>query len=251
MGIFDFAGEYKMKVRENRILKAMREGRKAYGYNLVFPSPWVVEVLGYEDFDFVWIDGEHGPWGLDQIEDVCRVAAQVGVTPVARVPDIGSSTILRYLDRGVQGIMGPHISTKADAEQLVKACYFGPDGDRSFGGNRGTEYDFIPSDEKVQYYKDSNDNMLVGALLEDKAVIDELDGILEVKGIDYMSIGHNDFAQSIGYPGDSDNPAVQDQMNRIYDRIRAAGGHVAADIMVTDWVHGMLRRAGQELLAGK
>ncbi len=42
-----------MKVRENRILKAMREGRKAYGYNLMFPSPWVVEVLGYEDFDFV------------------------------------------------------------------------------------------------------------------------------------------------------------------------------------------------------
>ena len=115
----------------------------------------------------------------------------------------------------------------------------------------GTEYDFIPSDEKVQYYKDANANMLVGALLEDKAVIDELDGILEVKGIDYMSIGHNDFAQSIGYPGDSDNPAVQDQMNRIYDRIRAAGGNVAADIMVTDWVHGMLRRAGQELLAGK
>ena len=40
-------------------------------------------------------------------------------------------------------------------------------------------------------------------------------------------------------------------MNRIYDRIRAAGGNVAVDIMVTDWVHGMLRRAGQELLAGK
>ena len=240
-----------MEVRENRILKAMREGRKAYGYNLVFPSPWVVEVLGYEDFDFVWIDGEHGPWGLDQIEEICRVAEQVGITPVARVPDIGSSTILRYLDRGVQGIMGPHIATKADAEQLVSACYFGPEGDRSFGGNRGTEYDFIPSDEKAQFYKNANANMLVGALLEDKAVIDELDGILDVKGIDYLHIGHNDFAQSLGYPGDHENPAVQDAMNSIFDRIKTAGRKSAADIMVTDWVHGMLRRAGHELLAGK
>ena len=105
-------------VRENRIKTAMREGRKAYGYNLVFPSPWVVEVLGYLDFDFVWIDGEHGPWSLDQLEDICRVASQAGATPVARVPDIGSSTILRFLDRGVQGIMGPHISTKAEKEKL-------------------------------------------------------------------------------------------------------------------------------------
>lgn len=238
-------------VRENRIKTAMREGRKAYGYNLVFPSPWVVEVLGYLDFDFVWIDGEHGPWSLDQIEDICRVAAQAGATPVARVPDIGSSSILRFLDRGVQGIMGPHIATKADAEQLAKACLFGPEGERSFGGNRGSEYDFIPPEEKVQYYKDSNANMLVGALLEDKSVIDELDGILEVPGIDYYSIGHNDFAQSLGYPGDFMNPAVQDAMNDIYDRIRKAGKRVAGDFMVTDWVHAMLLNAGKELLARK
>ncbi len=29
----------------------MREGRKAYGYNLVFPSPWVVEVVDRPGFE--------------------------------------------------------------------------------------------------------------------------------------------------------------------------------------------------------
>ena len=38
------------------------------------------------------------------------------------------------------GILGPHIATEADARQLVGACYFGPLGERSFGGNRGTDY---------------------------------------------------------------------------------------------------------------
>ena len=56
------------------------------------------------------------------------------------VPDIGSSTILRYLDRGMMGILGPHIATEADARQLVRACYFGPLGECSFGANRGTDY---------------------------------------------------------------------------------------------------------------
>jgi hypothetical protein len=44
------------------------------------------------------IDGEHGPFGLDQLEDLCRTAERHNLTPIARVPDIGSSTILRYLE---------------------------------------------------------------------------------------------------------------------------------------------------------
>jgi hypothetical protein len=58
----------------NRVKAAMRAGRKAYGYNLSFPCPWVIDILGKLDFDFVFIDGEHGPFGLDQLEDLCRTA---------------------------------------------------------------------------------------------------------------------------------------------------------------------------------
>src|SRR5580700_1226562 len=109
--------------QSNQVKAAMRAERKAYGYNLSFPSPWVIDILGKLDFDFVFIDGEHGPFGLDQLEDLCRTAERHNLTPIARVPDIGSSTILRYLDRGIMGILGPHIATEMDARQLVRACY--------------------------------------------------------------------------------------------------------------------------------
>src|SRR5690242_21279339 len=103
----------------NRVKAAMRAGRKAYGYNLSFPSPCVIDILGKINFDFVWIDGEHGPFGLDQLEDLCRTAERYGVTPIARVPDIGSSTILRYLDRGIMGILGPHKIGRASCRERV------------------------------------------------------------------------------------------------------------------------------------
>jgi HpcH/HpaI aldolase/citrate lyase family len=94
---------------------------------------------------------------------------------------------------------GPHIATEADARQLVRACYFGPLGERSFGGNRGTDYNAgIP--DKAAYYREANEQMLVCALLEDVAVLENLDAILTVPGIDLYSIGPNDFAQSLGYP---------------------------------------------------
>src|SRR5437588_12459295 len=103
----------------NRVKAATRAGRKAYGYNLSFPSPWVIDILGKLDFDFVFIDGEHGPFGLDQLEDLCRTAERYNMTTVARVPDIGSSTILRYLDPGIMGILGPPLATQAATRQPV------------------------------------------------------------------------------------------------------------------------------------
>ena len=236
--------------KPNRVKAALREGRKAYGYNIIFPSPWVVEILGTLDFDFVWIDGEHGPFDLANIEEVCRTAELYDVTPIARTPNIEQSTILRYLDRGVQGVMGPHICTGEDAEQLVRACYFGPLGERSFGGNRGTGYPMEFIDREAQY-RECNDNMLVGALLEDRASVENLDDILAVEGIDYFGIGLNDFAQGLGYPGRPDHPEVQRLFKETCDRVHKAGRRMGTDFMVSNWITNMLIDSGQEILKGK
>ena len=231
----------------NRIKAAMRAGRKAYGYGLVFPSPWVIDIMGKLDFDYVFIDGEHGPFDLERLEDLCRAAERYNVTPYARVPDIGASTILRYLDRGIMGILGPHVTTEADARQLVRACYFGPLGERSFGGNRGTDYNAgIP--DKAAYYREANDQMLVCALLEDAAVLKNLDGILSVQGIDLFGIGPNDFAQSLGHPGQLDHPEVVQATKEITDRIHKAGRKMLSDVMVSAGVSDMLLEAGQRIL---
>ncbi|MEX0926071.1 MAG: aldolase/citrate lyase family protein [Dehalococcoidia bacterium] len=237
-------------IRTNRVKQAMREGRKAYGYNLVFPSPWVIEILGMLDFDFAWIDGEHGPFSLDQLEELCRTAEAAGATPVARVPNVEAATILQYLDRGVQGIMGPHIASGEDAQKLVDACYFGPEGKRSFGGNRGTNYNTdIP--DKVAFYREANDNMLVGALLEDQGAIDNIDDILAVDGIDYFGIGPNDFAQGIGYPGEPEHPDVVKAMDDLSGYIRSKGRPMSQDVMEAAWVHDMLLDSGRTLLKGR
>src|SRR5579871_583492 len=231
----------------NRIKSAMQAGRMAYGYGLTFPSQWVIDILGKLDFDFVFIDGEHGPFDLERLEDLCRTAERYNLTTFARVPDIGSSTILRYLDRGIMGILGPHVATEADARQLVRACYFGPLGERSFGGNRGTDYNAMIAD-KAAYYREANEQMLVVALLEDVAVIDNLDAILAVPGIDLYSIGPNDFAQSLGYPGQPDHPEVVKTMQEITRRIQQAGRTMQADVMKGAWVTEMLIDAGRRTL---
>jgi 4-hydroxy-2-oxoheptanedioate aldolase len=87
------------------------------------------------------------------------------------------------------------------------------------GQNRGTDYNAGIAD-KAAYYREANGQMLVCALLEDVAVLDNLDTILSVPGIDLYSIGPNDFAQSLGYPGQPDHPEVVKTMQEITRRIR-------------------------------
>ncbi len=238
------------EVRENRVLKAVREGRKAKGYNLTYPSVHTIEILGRLDFDFVWLDGEHGPFGYTELEEQVRAIEAAGATALARVENVQQSTVLQYLDRGIQGIVVPHVSSGEDAEALVDACYFGPRGNRSFGGNRGTNYTFTPDPwgDKTVYYKDSNDNMLVGALLEDQGAVDNIDDILAVDGIDHFGIGPNDFAQGIGYPGQPEHPDVVKVMNELSDHIRSKGKKMSGDIMESVWIHDLLLSSGEDFL---
>ena len=90
--------------------------------------------------------------------------------------------------------------------------------------------------------------MLVCALLEDVAVLDNLDAILSVPGIDLYSIGPNDFAQSLGYPGQPDHPEVIRTMQDLTRRIHQAGRKMQSDAMQAAWVSDMLLEAGRRIL---
>ena len=217
-------------MRVNRVVEKMRRDELAYGINMSFPSTTLVELAGRAGFEFVMFDGEHGPFTPQDIDDLCRVADMAGLTPMARVPNIDDSTILRFLDRGIMGILGPHVTTAERARQLADACRYVPRGKRSFGSGRGAYYgDF---DSGPEYMEHTNDNILVMAQLEDVEVLDNIDEILSVEGIDVYASGAQDIAQSMGLQGQPNHPGVKEFEAAVADRVRAAGKKTSEDVMV-------------------
>jgi 4-hydroxy-2-oxoheptanedioate aldolase len=221
--------------RPNRIHAALREKRKAHGFRLTIPSAETLEILGSLDFDFVLIDDEHGVFGNADLEHICRTADLVGITPIARVPDCSAATIGRRLDRGIRGIVAPHVSTQQQAEEVAQACYFGPLGQRSLGGGRGVDYQLGIADMPA-YYRQSNDNIFVAVMIEDVEGMRNIEEICAVKGIHTVLVGNNDFAQSLGHPGDASHPAVKAAIAGIGERVRKCGLPMREDI----WVLGNL-----------
>ncbi len=133
-------------MRVNNVVTKMNAGELAYGANLSFPSTTMIELSGRAGFDFVTFDSEHGPFTVDILDDLCRVADMAGLTPMARVPDIEHPTILRFLDRGIMGVTGPHITDGERAQKLADACRCTPRGKRSFGSGRGAYFGDFESD---------------------------------------------------------------------------------------------------------
>ena len=231
--------------KENRIKVAIREGRKAHGFRLTVPSPAVVEILGLLDFDYVYIDDEHGVFGNTDLDDVCRAAELVGMTPIARVPDLTGPTVNRRLDRGVRGIVGPHVSSPADAELLVRSCHFGPRGTRSLGGGRGVNYQ-MAIDDMPAYYRHTNANMFVAVMIEDRAGMDSVEQIAAVDGVDCIFMGPNDFAQDLGFPGNTKAPEVKAAIADITARVHRVGGKMRDDVLVLGNFPEMLIDAGKK-----
>ena len=233
-------------MQTNNIVTRVNAGQKAYGFTMSFPSTSMVELMGLAGFDFVAFDAEHGPFTVESLDDLCRVAEGSGLTPVARVPNIEPSTVLRFLDRGVMGITGPHVTTRARAQQFAEACRYVPLGKRSYGSARGASFGVL--DSFTEYMEHRNSQLIVMAQLEDAEVLDDLDGILSVDGIDSYTSGPQDIAQSMGLPGQPDHPRVKEFEATVRDAVHAAGKKMTDDVMVAARTNNLLLDAARAFL---
>jgi 4-hydroxy-2-oxoheptanedioate aldolase len=120
----------------NAVKDAAATGRRVRGIHMTFAAPSVIEVLAVVELDFVYIDGEHGCFDWRDIEAACIAAERHQLTPIARIPDASSATITRFLDRGVRGLVAPHIESLDAARSVIESMYFAPMGQRSFGAGR-------------------------------------------------------------------------------------------------------------------
>jgi 2-keto-3-deoxy-L-rhamnonate aldolase RhmA len=239
---------------ENSILKKNRQGLKALVLALTYPSTEAIELVARLGFDAVNLDGEHGAFTPESVDLITRVAHSYGMSVTARVPSKDPWMINLWLDRGLQGILGPHVETGADAQALADACLFPPDGWRSWGGGRGTLFNEDAElnarhGGKLAFAKWANANMIVSAQIESKTAYDNLDDILAVKGLTYIAGGPNDFAASLGHPGEPDHPERQRLTAEIDQRARAAGKKAGGDMSVSMSLQELILGAGREFVA--
>jgi 4-hydroxy-2-oxoheptanedioate aldolase len=185
--------------------------------NLV--SPIAAEALSGTGFDWLLIDGEHGPNDIPTI--LAQVQAIGSRTSVVVRPPVGEVRMIKQLlDLGVQTILVPMIESADHAAQMVKAMHYPPVGMRGVGATiaRASDYGRI-----TDYITTANDQTCLILQIESRAGLAALPEILKLDGVDGVFIGPADLAADMGYPGNAAAPEVQATIDSTLAAIIASG----------------------------
>ncbi len=181
----------------------IKSGKTQIGTIVSLSPPAVAECLSNLGYDWLWIDLEHAPLSLEQVQAIltAKVSECAGLV---RVPVNSDEWIKRVLDIGADGIIVPHVSTREDALRAVKSAKYPPAGERSFGAGRAHTYGLAAS-----HHKEANEITCVVVQIEDQNAVENIDEIISVEGIDGIIIGPYDLSGSFGKLGDVGDSEVQ------------------------------------------
>lgn len=235
-------------IPHNEFKKALKEHRKQLGLWLAFGSATAAEISADAGFDWLLIDGEHGPNTLTTILDQLRAVHGYPCTPIVRPASPDPVQIKQVLDLGAQTLLLPMVNTSEQAQLMVKAVRYAPDGIRGVGAvlARSGQWGRIPD-----YMRDAIDELCIVVQVESREALENIDAIAAVDGIDGIFIGPADLSASLGYPDDAGNPVVQDAIHKAFDSIlshgKAAGSLAFDDSLAKkyfDWGASFIAVAG-------
>lgn len=201
-----------MMVRHNQVKRKLDSGALVHGLFCTFPDPHVVEMIACGGYDFVILDTEHTLVDPDRLAHLIRAAESSGLTPFVRVPAHDPGAILRALDAGAMGIVVPQVRSRTDIDAAVEATYYAPVGTRSLGIGRTTGFGLL---DGAQTLHRANSEIMLIALIEDAAAVDDIDRILAGGRIDMVLPGPADLSQSLGIPWQLGDPKVRDALWRL------------------------------------
>jgi 2-keto-3-deoxy-L-rhamnonate aldolase RhmA len=210
--------DFKERVRCKKVL---------LGCLITYPCPGIVELLRNE-WDWFWIDCQHGELDYRDMLDLVRACDLVGCGSMIRVPSQEQNWIGRALDTSCSGIIVPQVENAAQAEQVVRYTKFPPLGNRSCGGRRAI--DMLGRG----YVSSANDETILMVQLESPEAINNAEEIASVEGIDCLLIGPNDVKLRLGYTVNEQRPEGEEMAEiealvgicQKYGKISAAFGVV-------------------------
>lgn len=216
-------------MRVNKLRRKLAGDKPIFGMAFYSQSLAIMEIIGHSGFDFVFIDCEHTPLGIDaQLENVIRAADYAGLGTVVRVKGNDEHMVRNAFEFGADAVCVPHIRNAADAERAVSYAKFPPWGIRGAAGDvRSSHYGAGAFDWKA-YVEQSNRDTIIVPLAEDREFFDNIDEILAVKGVEMVNVGPLDLAMSLGLGAlpNTDVPEVKSRLDLLLRKGRERGTHV-------------------------
>ncbi len=197
--------------------KRLRSGQQQLATIISLPCPEIAEIAAASGYDWLFIDAEHGPLSVRDVQAILQAAGQCPC--IVRIPTADPVWIAKALDVGAAGILVPQVSTPEQVRGIVEAAKYPPDGSRGVGVARAQGY----GAKLMEYLHEANRQTLVFIQAEHQDAVDNIDAIAQVPGLDGILVGPFDLSASLGVTGEVDHPRVQKAISKILQGCQTAG----------------------------
>lgn len=189
-------------------------------------SPLLAEICAGSGLDWLLIDAEHSPNGLESLLAQLQAVRSYPPRAVVRPPANDAVLIKQYLDIGAQSLLIPMVNSAAEAEAAVSAAHYPPRGIRGVGSAlaRSARWNRIPG-----YLERAGETITVMVQIETAEAVRNAAAIAAVDGIDAVFVGPSDLAASMGLIGQQDHPEVVAAVEATIAAVRAVGKPVGVN----------------------
>ena len=200
-------------MRKSKVLEKLRAGETASCFKVNIADAQSAEIAAMSGFDCVWVDREHLAQDWSVYSGHVWATKAYDTDLMVRVPRGSYSDYVKPLELDATGILVPHVMGVADAKKIIEMTRFYPKGKRAIdGGSADGAYTNLDFHE---YLQQANEQRFVIFQIEDIEALNELDEIAALDGFDMLFFGPGDFSQSIGAPGDWNNPLLLEARERV------------------------------------
>ncbi|QDK78654.1 2-dehydro-3-deoxyglucarate aldolase [Spirosoma sp. KCTC 42546] len=198
----------------------LKQGETLNGCWLNLGSSLTAELVGQAGFDWVLIDLEHGAGSEKDVLYQLQALEHTTAGAIVRVESAESQRIHRVLDMGAEGVMCPKISSPEEAQKVVNGLHYPPHGNRGVAKMvRATGF----AQNFAQYYEDARETILGIVQIETVAVLDHLDAVAAIDGVDVLFIGPADLSMELGIFGQFDHPRFKEALQETVNAAQKAG----------------------------
>lgn len=209
-----------MRTPANPFKQAITSPGAQIGLRLGLADPYAAELCATAGFDWLLIDGEHGPDDLRSMLGALQAVAPYLSHPVLRIAQRDTTLVKQVLEIGITTLLVPMVESAEQARALVAATRSAPRSVRGVGSGlaRSSRWSVHP-----RHLHEADDSICLLVQVETAAALTQLDDIAAVDGVHGVFIGPADLSASMGHLGNPGHPDVRAAIDRAIARILAAG----------------------------
>ena len=230
-------------VKPNKTKAKLKLGGIAFGVKCKSARGGSGGNSGPARFDYIVIDWEHFLFDGRQVEECIRAADLYEVTAFVRLHNDAERIQHVLKAAGAQGIVVARVNTVDHVRNILYAAKFHPHGQRTiFYNGRGGDFGLaVAPGQSQQWTVDSNNETMVGCIIEEITGYNNLPAILAFPEVDMIHLGRWDLSHQMGWPETSE---VDSKVDHIIAELAKAGKAVSAT-----W-HGTMDRWEQAVAKG-